>query len=122
MEPFNSHIKKYATIVQFLDEQCAQIDTVIEEAKLSIAGYYSKYNYEGEYLLIGRQGALCGNVHKIKECFWATEHAVVTKNVEGAELSFLYYLLNGMNLNRYASNSAAQPGLSVNNCCFRDNV
>ena len=79
-----------------------------------IRGYYSKYNYEGEYLLIGRQGALCGNVHKIKECFWATEHAVVTKNVEGVELSFLYYLLNGMNLNRYASNSAAQPGVSVN--------
>ena len=79
-----------------------------------IRGYYSKYNYEGEYLLVGRQGALCGNVHKIKGCFWATEHAVVTKNVEGVELSFLYYLLNGMNLNRYASNSAAQPGLSVN--------
>ena len=79
-----------------------------------IRGYYSKYNYKGEYLLVGRQGALCGNVHKIKGCFWATEHAVVTKNVEGVELSFLYYLLNGMNLNRYASNSAAQPGLSVN--------
>ena len=27
------------TIVQFLDEQCAQIDTVIEEAKLSVAVY-----------------------------------------------------------------------------------
>ena len=27
------------TIVQFLDEQCAQIDTLIEEAKLSVAEY-----------------------------------------------------------------------------------
>ena len=151
----------HLTIVHFLDEQWAQIDTLIEEAKLSVAeykkwrasivfeavtkglnplaemkdshidwigqmpahwgilslkylcsmqagknlvsdqideageypvyggngirGYYSKYNYEGEYLLVGRQGALCGNVHKIKGCFWATEHAVVTKNVEGVE-------------------------------------
>lgn len=78
-----------------------------------IRGYFSSYNNEGEYLLIGRQGALCGNVHSVTGRFWATEHAVVTKNTEAVSLTFLYYLLNGMKLNQYASNSAAQPGLSV---------
>lgn len=78
-----------------------------------IRGYFSDYNNEGEYLLIGRQGALCGNVHRVTGRFWATEHAVVTKNTEEVSLTFLYYLLKGMKLNQYASNSAAQPGLSV---------
>lgn len=177
------------TIVRFLDEQCTQIDAIIEEAKYSVAeykkwrasiifeavtkglnssaemkdsrvdwigktpkhwrllslkylctmqagknlvseqieeygkypvyggngirGYFSSYNNDGEYLLVGRQGALCGNVHRVTGRFWATEHAVVTKNTETVSLTFLYYLLNGMKLNQYASNSAAQPGLSV---------
>lgn len=78
-----------------------------------IRGYFSDYNNEGEYLLVGRQGALCGNVHRVTGRFWATEHAVVTKNTAMVSLTFLYYLLKGMKLNQYASNSAAQPGLSV---------
>lgn len=77
-----------------------------------IRGYYSDYNYQGEYLLIGRQGALCGNVHRVKGDFWATEHAVVTyTNI--VNIDYLYYLLVGMNLNQYVSSVAAQPGLSV---------
>ena len=78
-----------------------------------IPGYYSQSNYCGDYLLVGRQGALCGNVHKVTGNFWATEHAVVTQNTERITLEFLFYLLLGMKLNQYASNSAAQPGLSV---------
>lgn len=78
-----------------------------------IRGYYSQSNYCGDYLLVGRQGALCGNVHKVTGNFWATEHAVVTQNTERITLEFLFYLLLGMKLNQYASNSAAQPGLSV---------
>lgn len=78
-----------------------------------IRGYYSQSNYCGDYLLVGRQGALCGNVHKVTGNFWATEHAVVTQNTERITLEFLFYLLLGMKFNQYASNSAAQPGLSV---------
>ena len=76
-------------------------------------GFYSEYNYEGKRLLVGRQGALCGNVHRADGRFWATEHAIVTKNTHLCNIDFLYYLLISMNLNQYVSSTAAQPGLAV---------
>lgn len=78
-----------------------------------LRGYYDDFNNDGDYLLVGRQGALCGNVHKVTGSFWATEHAVVTEPSSLAQLEFLHYLLIAMDLNQYASNVAAQPGLSV---------
>ena len=78
-----------------------------------LRGFYTEFNNCGDFLLVGRQGALCGNVHKVSGKFWATEHAVVTVPAYRAYFLFLYYLLIGMNLNQYASNTAAQPGLSV---------
>ena len=76
-------------------------------------GYYNKYNCDGKYLLVGRQGALCGNVHYVEGKFWATEHAVVTVPKSNVNIKFLYYMLEGINLNLYVSPTAAQPGLSV---------
>ena len=78
-----------------------------------IRGYYDKHNCLDECLVIGRQGALCGNVHIIREPFWATDHAVVTLPNESSDLVYLYYLTVSMNLNQYASQTAAQPGLAV---------
>lgn len=78
-----------------------------------IRGFYKEFNADGTYLLIGRQGALCGNVHKAEGKFWATEHAVLVNVLDSCNLNFLYYMLIGMNLNQYASNTAAQPGLAV---------
>ena len=78
-----------------------------------IRGYYNSYNNDGDYVLVGRQGALCGNAHLVHGKFWATEHAVVTTCKDNTNVDYLYYLLIGMNLNQYASNAAAQPGLSV---------
>ena len=43
-----------------------------------LRGYFSDFTHDGEFLLIGRQGALCGNVHFVSGKFWASEHAVVT--------------------------------------------
>lgn len=78
-----------------------------------IRGYYSHYNFDDIGLLIGRQGALCGNVHIVNFRIWATEHAVITIPSKLANCNYLYYLTLAMNLNQYASNAAAQPGLSV---------
>ena len=80
-----------------------------------LRGYYSSYNTEGRHLLVGRQGALCGNVHDIDGQYWCTEHAIVTTETKFSDIDYLFYLLIGMNLNQYASNAAAQPGLSVGN-------
>jgi len=78
-----------------------------------LRGYYSQYNHEGDCLLVGRQGALCGNVHEVSGKFWATEHAWITTKTPVVDAGYLFELLKGMNLNQYASNAAAQPGLSV---------
>ena len=64
-------------------------------------------------MTVGRQGALCGNVHKINGKVWATEHAVITTPSSYTILDFLYFLLIGMDLNQYVSSTAAQPGLAV---------
>ena len=42
-----------------------------------LRGFYGSYNCEGSHVLIGRQGALCGNINYAEDKFWATEHAVV---------------------------------------------
>ncbi len=75
-------------------------------------GYTSEYTHEGIYPLIGRQGALCGNVNFSKDKFWASEHAVVVSPMKNIDPIWLGLLLRSMNLGQY-SMSAAQPGLSV---------
>lgn len=75
-------------------------------------GYYSSYNNEGEYVLIGRQGALCGNINLSYGKFWATEHAIVCYPKTNYSVHWFGYLLYSMNLNQY-SLASAQPGLSV---------
>lgn len=76
-------------------------------------GFYSKYTNDGEHVLIGRQGALAGNVHIVSGKFWATDHALVLYNSGLACNRLLFYLLQAMNLNQYAFDTAAQPGLAV---------
>lgn len=58
-----------------------------------LRGYLNRYNYEGEFLLIGRQGALSGNVHKVCNKFWATEHALVGTLIKKINFNYLYYVL-----------------------------
>lgn len=77
-------------------------------------GYVSDYTHDGDYPIIGRQGALCGNVQYAQGKFHATEHAVVVTPLIPMDRFWLYHLLSLLNLNRYAT-GAAQPGLAVNN-------
>ena len=78
-----------------------------------LRGFVSVYNQDGDYPLIGRQGALCGNVQYATGKFHATEHAVVVTPKIEMNRYWLYHLLVMLELNRYAS-GAAQPGLAVN--------
>ena len=77
-----------------------------------IRGYVADYTHDGEFPLIGRQGALCGNVNLASGKFHATEHAVVVQPKTEMNVQWLYYALNAMNLGQYAT-GAAQPGLAV---------
>ena len=77
-----------------------------------VRGYTSSFTHEGEFPLVGRQGALCGCVNFATGKFWASEHAVVLRPNAGVNPKWLAQLLQAMSLNQY-SQSAAQPGLSV---------
>ena len=41
-----------------------------------IRGYCDHYSHEGEYVVVGRQGALCGNVRLIQGKNYLSEHAI----------------------------------------------
>jgi type I restriction enzyme, S subunit len=77
-----------------------------------LRGYTAAHTHDGQHVLIGRQGALCGNINYAAGKFWASEHAVVVTPNRRMEVRWLGELLRAMDLNQY-SVSAAQPGLSV---------
>ena len=108
-------LKNLATFKSGTNLTSLQIETVGDYPVYGgngLRGFYPEYSHSGEYLLVGRQGALCGNVHYVNGQFWPTEHAIAVKPHDLAHIKWLYYLLIDMNLNQY-SLAAAQPGLSV---------
>jgi type I restriction enzyme, S subunit len=78
-----------------------------------LRGYVKSTTHEGLFPIVGRQGALCGNVHLVNGKFHATEHAVVVTAKKDIDIKYLYHKLTEMKLNQY-STGTAQPGLSVN--------
>ncbi len=77
-----------------------------------IRGFVTNSNRRGEFPIIGRQGALCGNVNLAIGEFYATEHAVIVDRFSNTDLMWAYYTLIALNLNQYAT-ATAQPGLAV---------
>ena len=79
-----------------------------------IRGYVSKSNRSGDYPIIGRQGALCGNINRGTGEFYATEHAVCVETYADVNVVWACLFLTALNLNQYAT-ATAQPGLAVTN-------
>ncbi|MBR1661166.1 MAG: restriction endonuclease subunit S [Acidaminococcaceae bacterium] len=79
-----------------------------------LRGYVNQTNVSGLHALIGRQGALCGNINFADGDFYATEHAIVVNEYsEKTDTKWSGLTLKTLNLNQYAT-SVAQPGLAVN--------
>ncbi|MEB3801583.1 restriction endonuclease subunit S [Flavobacterium columnare] len=126
-EVFNSKAK---TIIKRFDEVCelkagdfVKVGDISKEKKENLypcyggnglRGYVKTFTHEGKFSLVGRQGALCGNVHLVDGKFHATEHALVAKPLNDIDTDWLHHKLISMNLNQYATGTA-QPGISVMN-------
>ena len=79
-----------------------------------IRGYVASSNRTGDYPIIGRQGALCGNINRANGEFYATEHAVCVETYSQISVAWACLFLTALNLNQYAT-ATAQPGLAVAN-------
>lgn len=77
-----------------------------------IRGYVQEATQCGCYPIIGRQGALCGNVQMATGKFHATEHAVLVTPLVETKVVWLFHLLKMMDIYRFHT-GAAQPGLAV---------
>lgn len=91
---------------------------MVEEGKYAvyggngIAGRFTKFNLDGTNIIIGRVGALCGNVRLISEKIWLTDNAFFIKEYKiDISKEFLTKVLGALNLGDTA-NKAAQPVIS----------
>ena len=79
-----------------------------------LRGFTNIFNTEGDFAIVGRQGALCGCLNIESGKFYATEHAVVVNSYGIISSLFIYHFFTALNLNQYAT-ATAQPGLAVSN-------
>jgi type I restriction enzyme S subunit len=93
-------------------ESIKESDTYPVYGGNGLRGFTSSNTHSGEYVLIGRQGALCGNVNYASGDFFASEHAIVCIPIAKYNTYWFGELLRIMNLNQYSA-AAAQSGLSV---------
>lgn len=116
--PEHWEVLKLRQLTKLQSGDFLSIDKINEFGKYSvyggnnIRGYTDNYNIMGHYILIGRQGSLCGNINYTLGKIWATEHAIVVYPKKIVNILFLGELLRTMNLNQY-SLASAQAGLSV---------
>ena len=116
--PQNWKLLKLKRIVNLKSGTSLTSDRILDEGKYQVfggngpRGYIDDYTNEGNFVLIGRQGALCGNINYANGKFWATEHAIICYPLKEIDTIWLGETLRSMNLNQY-SISAAQPGLAV---------
>ena len=116
--PEHWEVKRLKHLVMLRSGEGITVDDIEESGEYPVyggngfRGYAINFTHDGHFVLIGRQGALCGNINYAKGKFWASEHAVVATPWKPLATIWLGELLRLMNLNQY-SISAAQPGLAI---------
>ena len=111
-------LTKLSDVVSMKSGESITAERITSEGKFpcfggnGFRGYTTTFTHDGSYTLVGRQGALCGNVTFVSGRFYASEHAIVVTPKKETNIKFMSYVLYDMNLNQY-SESSAQPGLSV---------
>jgi type I restriction enzyme S subunit len=78
-----------------------------------LRGYTSDFTHEGSFALIGRQGALCGNVNYAAGQFWASEHAVVVSPKQPLATKWIGEMLRTMNLGQLPRDNQDETGATI---------
>lgn len=73
-----------------------------------LCGYAEKYNVSDDKIIIGRVGALCGNIHISKGKRFITDNALIFSITDGTKIDFLSYLMVIADFNKL-NTSSAQP-------------
>lgn len=78
-----------------------------------IIGYYNKYMHSGDFIIIGRVGAYCGNVHYVEGNVSATKNAIILTCIKKCvHPPYLAKILAKKDLRQLASGTA-QPHLTI---------
>jgi len=116
--PEHWEVRKLKYVANFKSGEMITSESISENGSFKVfggggfRGFTSSFTNEGEFVLIGRQGALCGNIKYANGKFWASEHAIVTYIIVDIEQFFLGEILKVANLGRL-SQTAAQPGIAI---------
>lgn len=116
--PEHWKVRKLKYVANFRSGDMITSESISEKGEYKVyggggfRGYTSSFTNEGSFVLIGRQGALCGNVKYANGKFWASEHAIVTYPKLEIEQVYLGEVLRKCNLGRL-SQTAAQPGIAI---------
>ena len=82
-----------------------------------INGKHNEFNLSGENIIIGRVGALCGNVRCVNDNIWLTDNAFyISEYFEEIDKNFLAQMLIHIDLGSSA-NKSAQPVISYKSIC-----
>src|SRR5256885_10353392 len=67
-----------------------------------LRGFTDAYTHAGDFVLLGRQGALCGNINYARGKFWASEHAVIVTPASGIDVRWLGEVLRAKDLRQFS--------------------
>lgn len=114
MIQFNWNTSKLKYIASIRSGSALPANNIKEDALYEVyggngcMGKADEYNTESPAIIIGRVGALCGNVHLIKTKKWVTDNALILNIKRDVTYEYLYYYLTAYDLNTLNS-SNAQP-------------
>lgn len=118
--PEHWEVRRLKTLVEMKSGENITAENIYQTGEYPVyggnglRGFTRTFTNKGNFVLIGRQGALCGNINYAFGKFYASEHAVVVYPKVDLDYFWLGETLRMMNLNQY-SMAAAQPGLAINN-------
>ena len=126
--PKNWQLKKLGEVVNNLDGKRVPLSRAVRATRkgkfryygaTEIVDYIDDFLFDGEYLLIGEDGANLLSKAKplsfvVEGKFWVNNHAHVVQAKENLSNKFLCYYFNSLNLSQFVTGTA-QPKLTQSN-------